>query len=406
VTAAVSAQPTATVPTVRDVAWQGKTALVRVDFNVPMHHGQIADDTRIRAVLPTLDYLRTHGARILLLSHLGRPDGKPDPKYSLAPIAQRLGTLLSSPVVFGPDCVGPQAEAAASGLAPSGVALFENVRFHPEEEANDPAFAARLAVLGDFYVNDAFATAHRAHASTEGIAHCLPSVAGLLIEKEILTLGTLLHQPKRPFVAVIGGAKVSSKLGVLRNLMDRVDQLLVGGGIANTFLKASGCEVGKSLLEVDLVPTATGLLTQRGKIRLPIDVVVTTSLEDGSSARTAMVEDVLPEELIVDIGPRTMAAYADEINHAGTVFWNGPMGVFEQPRFSAGTVAMAHAMADSSATTVVGGGESVEAVNQTGVADRLTLVSTGGGAALEFLEGKTLPGVAALQQPALLTPPR
>jgi phosphoglycerate kinase len=305
--------------------------------------------------------------------------------------------------MFGLDCVGPEAETALRSLGTPGVALLENVRFHPEEEANDPAFAARLAALGDVFVNDAFATAHRAHASTEGIAHHLPAVAGLLMEKEILILGGLLHHPRRPFVAVIGGAKVSTKLGVLHNLLDRVDVLLLGGGMANTFLKANGCEVGSSLVEVDLVHTARDLLAHTGKIRLPIDAVVTTSLKGAAHSRMAAVDDIRPEELIADIGPRTVASFTAEIGLAGTVFWNGPMGVFENPRFSAGTVAIARAMANSSATTIVGGGESVEAVDQAGVADQLTHVSTGGGAALEFLEGRTLPGIAALAKQGPLT---
>jgi phosphoglycerate kinase len=305
--------------------------------------------------------------------------------------------------VFGLDCVGPEAETALRSLGTPGVALLENVRFHPEEEANDPAFATRLAALGDVFVNDAFATAHRAHASTEGIAHHLPAVAGLLMEKEILILGGLLHNPRRPFVAVIGGAKVSTKLGVLHNLIDRVDLLLLGGGMANTFLKASGHEVGISLLELDLVAAARDLLAHTGKIRLPIDAVVTTSLKGAPHSRTAAVAEIRPEELIADIGPRTGEAFAAEIRLAGTVFWNGPMGVFENPRFSAGTVAIARAMANSSATTIVGGGESVEAVDQAGVADQLTHVSTGGGAALEFLEGRTLPGIAALGKQGALT---
>jgi phosphoglycerate kinase len=380
------------------VDWSGKTALVRVDFNVPMKDGRVADDTRIRAALPTLQHLRQHGARVVLLSHLGRPDGKPNPKYTLQPVADRLGELLGSPVPFGQDCVGQPATSAVRAIGPGEVVLLENVRFHAEEEANDPGFAAALAKLGDTYVNDAFGTAHRAHASTEGVAHHLPPVAGLLMEKEIVTIGKALEDPKRPFVAIVGGAKVSSKLAVLQNLIDRVDRLLIGGGMANTFLKARGDEVGKSLLEADLVGTAQELLSRQGKILLPSDVVVTTDLKDASAATaTRDVEHVGSDDVIADIGASTVDAFVAEITGAGTVLWNGPMGIFEDPRFANGTLHVARAMASSPATTIVGGGESVQAVEQAGVADRLTHVSTGGGASLEFIEGKTLPGVAALR---------
>jgi phosphoglycerate kinase len=383
--------------TVRDVDWSGKTALVRVDFNVPMQDGRVADDSRIRAALPTLQYLREHGARVVLMSHLGRPDGKPNPKYSLEPVAERLGELVKTPIPFAADCVGPPAEAAVKMIGPGEVVLLENVRFHAEEEANDAGFAAQLAKLGDTFVNDAFGTAHRAHASTEGLAHHLPAVAGLLMEKEIVTIGQALESPKRPFVAVVGGAKVSSKLAVLQNLIDRVDRLLIGGGMANTFLKAQGREVGKSLLEPDLVATARELLSHGDKIVLPVDVVVTTDLKGDAPGRTVAVADVAADDIIVDIGPRTIDAFGVEITRAGTVLWNGPMGVFEQPRFARGTLAVAQAMAESKATTIVGGGESVQAVEQAGLAARLTHVSTGGGASLEFIEGKVLPGVAALK---------
>ena len=383
--------------TVRDVGWSGKTALVRVDFNVPMQDGRVADDTRIRAALPTIRYLCQHGARVVLLSHLGRPDGKPNPKYSLEPVAERVGELLEAPCPFGADCVGPPAKAAIMMIGAGDVVLLENVRFHAEEEANDPEFARQVAQLGDVFVNDAFGTAHRAHASTEGLAHLLPAVAGLLMEKEIVTMGQALENPRRPFVAVVGGAKVSSKLAVLRNLIDRVDRLLIGGGMANTFLKAEGREVGRSLLEPDLVDTARELAGRGEKIVLPTDVVVTTDLKTEAPTRTCGVDEVGPDEMIVDIGPHTAESFADEIRGAGTVLWNGPMGVFENPRFAAGTLAVARAMADSGATTIVGGGESVQAVEQAGLADKLTHVSTGGGASLEFIEGKVLPGVAALK---------
>lgn len=385
--------------TVRDVDWGRKTALVRVDFNVPMQDGRVADDTRIRAALPTIQYLRDHGAKVVLLSHLGRPDGKPNPKFSLEPIAERLGELLKAPVPFAGDCVGPIAESAVTMIGAGEVVLLENVRFHPEEETNDPDFARQLTALGNTFVNDAFGTAHRAHASTEGLAHHLPAVAGLLMEKEISVIGKALEDPRRPFVAIVGGAKVSSKLAVLQNLVDRVDRLLIGGGMANTFLKAGSFEVGRSLLEPDLVSTAKDLLSRGEKIILPMDVVVTTDLTRADATVNARpVESVGSDEIIVDIGPGTIEAFTAEIRAAGTVLWNGPMGVFENPRFAEGTMAIARAMADSKATTIVGGGESVQAVEQAGLADKLTHVSTGGGASLEFIEGKILPGVAALRR--------
>jgi phosphoglycerate kinase len=386
--------------TIRDVDWSGKTALVRVDFNVPLgrEDGRVADDTRIRAALPTLQYLRERGARVVLLSHLGRPDGKRDPRYSLQPVADRLGELLGSPCPFGPDCIGQPAQAAVRAIGPGEVVLLENVRFHAQEEANDPAFAADLARLGDVFVNDAFGTAHRAHASTEGVAHQLPAVAGLLMEKEIVSISGALENPKRPFVAIVGGAKVSSKLAVLENLIDRVDRLLIGGGMANTFLKARGLEVGRSLLEADLVPTAEALMRRGDKILLPSDLVVTSDLKDATAATTTRdTSAVGAGDIIADIGPRTADAYAAEVARAGTVLWNGPMGIFEDPRFADGTLRVARVLADSSATSIVGGGESVQAVEQAGVADRLSHVSTGGGASLEFIEGKVLPGVAALK---------
>ncbi len=384
--------------TVRDVDWSGKTALVRVDFNVPMQDGRVADDTRIRAALPTLQFLREKGAKIVLLSHLGRPDGKPAEKYSLKPVAARTAELLGAEVRFAADCVGPAAEDAVSALNPGEVVLLENVRFHAEEEANDSGFAGQLAGLADVFVNDAFGTAHRAHASTEGLAQYLPAVAGLLMEKEIVSLGSALEEPARPFVGIVGGAKVSSKLAVLENLIDRVDRLLIGGGMANTFLKAQGREVGKSLLEADLVGTAADLLQRGGKIVLPVDVVVTMDLKGSAPPRTTTIDDIRPDEMIVDIGPQTAKLFASEIGPAGTVLWNGPMGIFEDPRFAAGTLSVARAMAESKGTTVVGGGESVQAVEQAGLADKLTHVSTGGGASLEFIEGKVLPGVAALKR--------
>jgi phosphoglycerate kinase len=380
------------------VDWGEKIALVRVDFNVPMKDGAVADDTRIRAALPTLQYLLEHRARVAVLSHLGRPDGKPNPKFSLMPIAERLGELLGAPCPFALDCVGPPAEGAVNMIGAGELVLLENVRFHPEEETNDPAFAAALARLGDVFVNDAFGTAHRAHASTEGLAHYLLPVAGLLMEKEIVTIGKALEDPTRPFVAIVGGAKVSSKLAVLQNLIDRVDRLLIGGGMANTFLRALGLEVGRSLLEPDLVAIARDLLARGGKILLPADVVATTDLQSDVPPVVRDVASVGTDDIIADIGPLTIDAFSAEIRAAGTVLWNGPMGIFEDHRFANGTLAVARAMAASTATTIVGGGESVQAVEQAGLADKLSHVSTGGGAALEFIEGKVLPGVAALRK--------
>ena len=383
--------------TVRDVDWSGKTALVRVDFNVPMRDGQVADDTRIRAALPTLTLLREKGARVVILSHLGRPEGRPSEKYSLRPVAAKASELLATEVRFATDCVGAPAEDVVSALGAGEVALLENVRFHPEEEANESGFAGQLAGLGDVFVNDAFGAAHRAHASTEGVAAFMEAVAGLLMEKEVTFLSGALENPRRPFVAIVGGAKVSSKLAVLQNLVDRVDRLLIGGGMANTFLKASGQEVGKSLLEADLVDTARGLIDRGGKILLPTDVVVTTDVKSSEAARTVSVDAVGADDMIVDIGPASREAFACALDGAETILWNGPMGVFEDTRYAAGTLAIAQVMAASGGTTIVGGGESVQAVEQAGLADKLSHVSTGGGAALELIEGKVLPGVAALK---------
>ena len=388
---------------VRDVDVAGKTVLVRVDFNVPLEKGtgRVTDVTRLRASLPTIDYLRERGARVILMSHLGRPKGRPNPEFSLASVGQELERLLGAPVAFASDCVGPAAKEAVAGLQPGQVALLENLRFHPEEEANDPTFSAQLAELGDLYVDDAFGSAHRAHASTAGITSHLPAVAGLLMEKELAALGGILENPRRPLVAVIGGAKVSTKLGVLQHLLGQVDALLIGGGMANTFLKADGLEIGRSLLEEDLVPAASDL-RRRAKERgitllVPTDVVVAEKVEADSPSRIVPADRVPADGAIVDIGPRTVEAFGAEIGRAGTVLWNGPMGVFEIPAFAAGTRAIAERLAASSAVSVVGGGESVAAVEQMGLADRLTHVSTGGGATLEFLEGRELPGVAALQ---------
>lgn len=389
--------------TIRDIDWAGKRALVRVDFNVPMANGEITDDTRIRAAVPTIRYLLNHGARVVLMSHLGRPKGERNPKYSLQPVASHLDESLTGVKVrFVDDCVGQAAESAASQIQDGEVLVLENLRFHAEEEKNVASFAEALSKLGDVYVNDAFGTAHRAHASTAGVAAFLPAVAGFLMEKEIDIMGQALSAPERPFVAIIGGAKVSDKITVLENLLPKVDALLIGGGMANTFLAAQGYELGKSLVESDALEMARGLLKQARvagiQFLLPTDVVVAEAFAADAKHVVADVKDIPADGMALDIGPRTTEAYAAVVRTARTVIWNGPMGVFEMPAFAAGTVAVARAVANVSGLTIVGGGDSVAAVEQSGLADRMTHVSTGGGASLEFLEGKSLPGVAALSK--------
>lgn len=382
--------------TIRDLQLNGKRVLVRCDFNVPLDGQTITDDRRISEAVPTLRYLLDHGAAVIAMSHLGRPKG-PSPETSLAPVAKRLGELLGRPVSMLPDCVGPAVEAAVARLAPGDVALLENLRFHAGEEANDPAFAAELAKLGDIYVNDAFGTAHRAHASTEGVAHLLPAAIGFLIEKELKFLGDATADPKRPFVAVLGGSKVHDKIGVIDHLLPKVDRLLIGGGMAFTFLKAQGFEIGKSLLDSTSLDYAGSLIQQEGaKLVLPQDVVCTAVLEPSAVPAVVAANAIPPDEIGADIGPSASASYGEVIRGAGTVLWNGPMGVFEMPPFAAGTKAIADAMAESGAVTIVGGGDSAAAVDKFGVADKMTHVSTGGGASLEFLEGKVLPGIAAI----------
>ncbi len=382
--------------TVKDIDLKGKRAFVRCDFNVPLKDGTITDDRRIRAALPTIRYILEQGGSAILASHLGRPKGV-TPEFTLAPVAKRLSELLNLSVELLPDCVGPEVEAACAKLQPGQVVLLENVRYHPEEEKNDPEFAAQLAKLADVYVNDAFGTAHRAHASTEGIARILPGVAGFLIEKELDYLGRAVEDPKRPFVAVLGGAKVKDKIGVIENLIPKVDKLVIGGGMAFTFLKAKGYGIGSSLLDEGNIEFAKSVIDNHGdKVLLPVDVLIADKLEP--QAETKVVEaDAIPDGWIgVDIGPKTIEAFAEVVRSAGTVVWNGPMGVFEMDPFAKGTKALAEAMAECSGTTVVGGGDSAAAAEKFGVAERVSHVSTGGGASLEFLEGRVLPGIAAL----------
>jgi phosphoglycerate kinase len=384
--------------TVLDVAVAGKRVLVRVDFNVPLENGRVGDDARIRASLPTIRYLLDHGAMPVLCSHLGRPKGKPAPAYSLAPVARRLGDLLDRPVQMAPDCVGPAVERLSRAMRPGDVLLLENLRFHAEEEANDPEFARALPSIADLYVDDAFGSAHRAHASTAGVAAHLPAVAGFLMERELDFLGRALADPARPFVAILGGAKVSDKIGVIEHLLGVVDALLVGGGMANTFLKARGKEVGESLVEHEKLDVANGLLRRGGpKLVLPVDVVIAERVTADAPSRTVSIDDVPAGWRILDVGPRTLYAFGERLRGARTVVWNGPMGVFEIEPFAGGTVALARTLADlRGATTIIGGGDSAAAVEKAGVAERMTHVSTGGGASLEFLEGRALPGVAVL----------
>lgn len=382
-----------------DVA--GKRVLVRVDFNVPLHDGVVGDDTRITSALPTIQALLDAGASVLLVSHLGRPKGKPDPKYSMQPVADHLAKLLGRPVQRASDVVGPSARAVAESLQPGDVAMLENVRFEAGEERNDPVLARALAGLADVYVNDAFGAAHRAHASTAGVAAFLPAAAGLLMERELDALGTVMANPDAPFVVIFGGAKISDKIGVIQRFLERADAVLVGGGIANTLLKAQGYPVGRSLVEDDGLETAQELLAaaERGGFRLliPTDVVVATSPDAPNSARAAAIDDIRPDEAALDIGPQTIAAFIGAIRGARTIVWNGPMGLFEKAPFDVGTRAIAEAVAETDAYSVVGGGDSVAAVHESGVADTISHISTGGGASLEFLEGRTLPGVAALE---------
>jgi len=389
--------------TVRDVNWEGKTAVMRCDFNVPLKDGSISDDTRIRAALPTIKYLIENGARVVVMSHLGRPKGKAVPEMSLAPVAERLSEYIGKDVKFVPSdvVVDDNVKAAAKALSAGDVMLIENVRYRAEEEKNDPQFAKDLSELGDIFVQDAFGTSHRAHASTTGIADYIPAVSGFLIEKELKFLGEAVNNPERPFAAVMGGAKVADKIPVITNLLDKVDILVIGGGMLFTFLKAQGYSIGKSLLDEEGLGLAGDILKladEKGvKFLLPVDVVCADEFSNDSAFDTYDIDSIPDDRMGMDIGPKSIKLYTDTIRTAKTVVWNGPMGVFEMSNFAAGTKAVAECLAEMDATTVIGGGDSAAAVEQFGLADKMTHISTGGGASLEFLEGKELPGIAVIE---------
>ena len=388
--------------TIEDLDIKEKRLFIRVDFNVPLDENQnITDDTRIRSALPTINYAIDAGAKIILASHLGRPKGKPDAKYSLAPVAKRLQRLLDREVTFLPDCIGPEVKGAVDRMKPGDVALLENLRFHAEEEKNDPNFAKELAALCDYYVNDAFGTAHRAHASTEGITHFVPkSVAGFLLKKEVDYLQGAVANPVRPFVAILGGAKVSGKIGVIENLQEKVDKVIIGGGMAFTFLKAAGYEVGDSLVEESMIDVADKIFKkakERGvKFYLPVDCVVAQSMEPGAETKIVTAQEIPKGWKGLDIGPASVKLFAEALGNAKTILWNGPMGMFEVDAYSRGTMAVAHAVADSYALSIVGGGDTDLAVHKAGESENMSFISTGGGASLELLEGKELPGLASL----------
>ena len=383
--------------TLKDLDVKNKRVLVRVDFNVPINDGEVGDDTRIQAALPTIKYLLEQDAIVILCSHLGRPKGEAKPEFSLAPVAKHLAEVINLPVKFADNCLGDVAQTAASSLKSGEILLLENTRFHKGEKKNDLAMAKELASLVDVFVNDAFGTAHRAHASNVGAAELLPSAAGLLLEKELIYLGDTIANAERPFVAILGGAKVSDKIGVITNLLAKTDKILIGGGMANTFFKAQGFDMADSLVEVDAIATAKELLEKAGDaLQLPVDVVIADDFADQAQSKVVPVGDVPAGWRILDIGPATVAAYASIIQKSKTVVWNGPMGVFEFPNFAKGTYGVAQAVADVDVVSVIGGGDSVAAIKQANLDEKVSHISTGGGASLEMLEGKTLPGVAAL----------
>jgi len=385
--------------TLKDLDVTGKKVLVRVDFNVPLDNGEVVDDIRIREALPTIQYLMKNQAKVILMSHLGRPEGKVVEELRLEPVGHKLSSLLGDQVLTLTDCVGEEVERAIESLEPGEVILLENTRFYDEEKKNDKGFAEKLASLADVFVNDAFGTAHRAHASTEGVANFIPAAAGLLLEKEIKTLGEVMANPAQPFVAVIGGAKISTKMGVINKLLEKTDNLLLGGGLANTILKAAGVEVGKSLLEEKMIGEAKKLNEQRdGKLKIPVDAVVAGEGSEESMSRNANVNDVKPEEAIFDIGPETIKEYTEIIKGAKTVIWNGPLGMFEKAKFASGTNNVAKAVAENPGKTVIGGGETLEAVSKLALMDQVSFVSTGGGAMLEFIEKGDLPALKPLRK--------
>lgn len=384
--------------TVKDIALKGKRVLMRVDFNVPMQAGKVTDDKRIKASLPTIQYVLNQGAAVILMSHLGRPKDGPDPEFSLKAAAEVLAGLLGRPVQMAPDCVGPQVEKMAKALKPGEVLMLENTRFHAGEEKNDPELAKEMAKLGEVYVNDAFGSAHRAHASMEGVAHYLPAVSGFLMEQELEYLGRATLNPERPYIAILGGAKISDKIAVVENLLAKCDKLIIGGGMANTFLAAKGYKMQDSLVEAGSVETAKSIMAKADdKLLLPVDAVIADKFEADAKSQVVDVDKIPAGWRMMDIGPKSIEAFQAALKGARLIVWNGPLGVFEMPKFAEGTFAIAKLLAESGATTVIGGGDSASAVKQAGVAKQMTHVSTGGGASLEFLEGRRLPGVAALQ---------
>jgi phosphoglycerate kinase len=384
--------------TVKDIDLQGKRVLMRVDFNVPMQDGKVTDDKRIKASLPTIKYILDQGASLILMSHLGRPKGGPDPEFSLRAAADVLSSHLGVPVKMAPDTVGPEVEKLAKELKPGEVLMLENTRFHKGEEKNDLELAKQMAALADVYVNDAFGSAHRAHSSTEGVAQFLPAVSGFLMEQELEYLGRAIQNPEHPFVAILGGAKISDKIDVVETLLSKADKLIIGGGMANTFLAAQGINMQDSLVEEAAVETAKSILAKAGnKLILPVDAVIADKFVPDANTQGVDVEGIPPGWRMLDVGPKTLELYKKALEGARLIVWNGPVGVFEMPKFAEGTFALAKMLADSGATTVIGGGDSASAVKKAGVAKQMTHVSTGGGASLEFLEGKELPGVAALQ---------